>query len=103
MDNTNALPLGSPDDVSLALGFDLGNLAPLAMATVNVLVSEDGDAIGTLALAQRDSDPDSVTVITLSGQSVVAVTVPEPATGLLFGGGLMALLALNRRRNRMKE
>lgn len=97
LDNTNTLPLGSPDDVSLALGFDLGNLAPLAMATVNVLISEDGDAIGSLALVQRDSDPDSVTVITVSGQSVIAATVPEPSTGLLFGGGLMALMALNRR------
>lgn len=101
LDDTNALPSGSPDDVSLTLGFDLGNLAPWATTMVNVHVSEDGDTIGSLALVQRDSDPGSVTVITVSGQSVVAATVPEPATGLLFGGGLMALLALNRCRNRM--
>lgn len=90
LDNTNAAPIGLPDDLSMALGFELGTLNPLDTATINVLISEDNDFIGSLALAHHDSGPASTTVITLSGQSTVT-PVPEPSTLLLLDSGLLAL------------
>ena len=32
--------------------------------------------------------------------SLVVTSVPEPATGLMFGAGLLGLMAMRRRRNR---
>lgn len=88
LDNTNALPPGSPDDVALALGFDLGNLAPSGTATIDLLISEAMRSTGSLALLQRDTDPGSTTVITFSGQVNNAATVPEPASIALLVLGL---------------
>ena len=96
LDNTNATPMGSPDDVSMALGFELGTLNPLDTAVINILISEDNDFIGSLALAHHDSDPGSATVITLSGQSAIT-PIPEPSTLLLLGSGLLALGGFNMR------
>lgn len=95
LDDLNAVPIESPDDVAMALGFNLGTLNPLEAARVTVLLSEDGDSIGSLALVHHDSDPGSTTFITLSGQSAVA-TVPEPSSLLLLGVGLLAFTALKR-------
>lgn len=97
LDNTNAFPIGFPDDVSMALGFSLGNLNPFDTARINILISEDGDSIGSLALAQHDSDPLSTTVITMSGKSNVA-PIPEPSTFILLGTGLVGLGFFGRRR-----
>jgi hypothetical protein len=73
LDNSNALPEGSPDDVSMALGFEftIGTLNPLDTATVTIFISEDGDFLGSFALVQRDSD--TQTVITMSGQATVII------------------------------
>ena len=73
LDNSNALPEGSPDDVSMALGFQftIGTLNPSDTATVTIFISEDGDFLGSFALVQRDTD--SETTITLSGQAAVVL------------------------------
>ncbi len=93
LDGSNALPAASPDDVSLALSFAPGMLAPGATMRVELMISEDGDALGGFALRQRDSDPSSATVVTYSG---AATLVPEPATVWLVAAGL-ALLARRAR------
>lgn len=96
LDDTNALPASSPDDVSMALSFALGDLLDGFSAAIDIQISEDGDALPGLALSQLD--PQNPTVITYSGRATV---VPEPSTGLLAMTGLAALgLALSRRGRR---
>lgn len=94
LDGTNAVPAGSPDDVSMALSFLIGQLAPGATARIEILISEDGDSLGGFAIDQRDSDARSTTRISYSGALTI---IPEPGTALLMGAGL-ALLALRRGR-----
>ena len=67
LDNSNSIPQSAPNDVAMSLGFSLGNLVPGATATVLVQISEQNHALGSFSLIQRDSDPNSTTVITLSG------------------------------------
>lgn len=94
LDGTNAVPQASPDDVSMALAFAIPALAPGEVARFELMLSEDGDALGGFAIRQRDADARSSTVITFSGQGAV---VPEPGTALLFAAGLGCLAARLRR------
>lgn len=93
LDGTNAVPASTPDDVAMALSFALGPLGPGQIARFEVMLSQDGDAIGGLALCQLDADPRSTTVVTYSGRASV---VPEPGTALLLGAGITGV-ALRRR------
>ena len=93
LDGTNAVPIGAPEDVSMALSFVIGLLNPGQTARFEILLSEDGDALGGFAIRQRDIDPRSTTVITYSGTASI---VPEPGTLVLLGAGL-ALVAARRR------
>ena len=86
--------IGAPDDVSMALAFAIPALLPGQTARFELLLSEDGDALGGFRLRQRDIDPLSTTVITYSG---VASIVPEPGTALLVAAGAAALAAFARR------
>ncbi len=96
LDSMNAVPLGMPDDVAMALGFLLGSLDPGGSVSIRILLSEDFDQLGSLALVHQDLDSED-TVITMSGQ-VVPTGVPEPGTLVLLGMGLAALAAVRRSR-----
>ena len=94
LDGTNAVPASAPDDVSMALSFTVADLAPGQIARFVLMLSEDGDSLGSFAIRHRDSDPRSDTVITFSGTASI---VPEPGTAALLALGA-ATLALRRRR-----
>jgi hypothetical protein len=98
LEDTNATPAGSEDDVSLALGFLLGPLGPSSSVSIRVFISEDLDSIGSLRLLHKDANSVGQ-VITLSGQ-VVGAQVPEPSTLFLLGLGLTALATVHRRRSK---
>lgn len=83
LDNTNAVPASLPDDVSMALGFRIGDLKPGQARSVRVLISEDADVLGSLALIHRDADSNSGTFITFSGQADVG---PRELTNLMVTG-----------------
>lgn len=98
LDGTNAVPFSAPEDVSMALSFLLGTLAPGQIARFELMISEDGDALGGFRLRQRDIELDSSTEITFSGAASV---VPEPGTALLLGFGLSLLSGSARSRRRI--
>ncbi len=97
LDSTNSVPAALPDDVSLGLGFSLGDLPPGAMGTISVLLSEDGDVEGSLALQHFDTDAASFDSLTVSGS---VVFVPEPTTCLLLSVAAFLLLAKSSTRRR---
>jgi hypothetical protein len=80
LDDANAAPAETPNDVSLALGFQLGTLTPGHQLIVQVLLSDAGSSIGGFALQHFDMDPDSFATLTVSG-----VAVPEPSSVVLAG------------------
>jgi hypothetical protein len=96
LDNSNGVPAGSEDDVSLALAFDFDLLAGQT-AIVTFLVSQT--APGGFFLSHTDADSDvtlyfSADLDIRGGQT----PVPLPATAVLFGAGLGALSVFRRYR-----
>lgn len=87
LDNANGVPAGSEDDVSLALGFDIGTF----LSGQRLLVSLDLSLsdIGGL----RHSDPDSNSRFYFNGNAALQdiVDVPEPGILLLLIIGLAGL------------
>ncbi len=102
LDGSNAFP--PEDDVSLALSFDVGDLGVGDVATFRIMISEDGDRFGAFDLTQSDTDPDSTTRITYSGDATVdrfmapTSPIPEPSAALLFVSGWTVIAASARRR-----
>lgn len=97
LDGTNVFP--PPDDVAMALSFDLGALNAGSIAEIGILISEDADSIGNFAMTQADADPASTTQITYSGvvnPTLDASPLPEPGAGLLFTTGVL-IMGLRRR------
>ena len=80
LDVSNAVSAPSPDDVSLALAFQLGGIADGQAVRVEVLLSDQGNTLNDFAIQQFDTDLESFDALTISG----AAAVPEPS-GLLLG------------------
>jgi hypothetical protein len=100
LDGTNLIAIGSPDDVSMALSFEVAPLANGRKTTMEILVSEAGNSIGSFAIRHADVDPGSVTQISYSGRAFSG-PIPEPRAALLYGAGLLLVsLSLQRTRRR---
>jgi hypothetical protein len=98
LSNTNEERVGSPGDVSTALGFKLVSLGIGDASTFQILMSTDLASIGGLSMTQRD--PIYSDTLTLSGQQlVVPGPTPELSSLVLYGTGLI-LLALTRAHGR---
>jgi len=84
LDNTNNVPSGLEDDVSLALGFNIGDF--LTNQTLVATFTISNQNIGGLS----HNDPNSMTTFYFNGTvELIPITVPEPKTLFLFAFGLM--------------
>ena len=94
LDNSNGVPAGAEDDVSLALGFDLGNILAGETWTLSFFVSTEN--IGGLF----HGDADSGTGVYVNGAVSMqqGAAVPEPSTWLAFLLGLTGLSLVQRKR-----
>jgi hypothetical protein len=95
LDNTNAVPSGSPDDVSWALGWDF-ILPAGSTAVINLFLSAAEPSSGFYL---SHTDPDSRETIYFSGILSLRDTpqpVPEPSALLMFASGLAACSCFRR-------
>ncbi len=116
----NGSGLGRPEDVSMALSFELGMMDIGDSAIVDIMISEDGDFLGTFWMTQTDAYPITGTEITYSGlvssegsepgsepgnepgnepSGDPQSAIPEPSSALVFAlGALVTSGAIRRRR-----
>jgi hypothetical protein len=86
LDNTNAIPMALPDDVSMAMGWDFVlNVGETAL--IDLVLSNTDPGTGFYL---THTDPDSNASVYLSS-SLRITAAPEPSVVLLFGLGLMGI------------
>jgi hypothetical protein len=86
LDNTNSVPSSSVNDVSLALGFNVGDFLVNQTLVATFTISDQN--IGGLS----HTDPDSMTKFYFNGTvELLPITVPEPKTLFLLALGLVLL------------
>jgi hypothetical protein len=101
LDNSNTVPSGSENDVSMAMGWDF-NLDTGETAFITLTLSETAPTSG-FYLAQFDNDTGAG--LYFSGNLNITGggnPVPEPATMLLMATGLTGLLGARARRKMKK-
>jgi len=104
LDNSNGVPAGSADDVSMAMGWDFF-LAADETATITLTLSETAPQSG-FYLAHYDSSPTGALPPSIYLYSSLNIqgggAVPEPGTMLLMATGLTGLLGTRLRRKMQK-
>jgi hypothetical protein len=100
LDNSNGVPAGLEDDVSLAMGWDFF-LGVGDTATISLLLSE---TMPTGGFYLSHTDPDSNYTFYLSSALDITGTppAPEPTLVYLLAIGMAGLLATSRRRSLSK-
>lgn len=99
LENSNGVPAGSEDDVSMALGWDF-TLATDEIAYITMTVSQNQPTSG-FYLTQFDPDSQE-SLYFFSNLTIRGGNVPEPATMLLMGTGLIGLFGYSRRKSMHK-
>ena len=96
LDNTNAIPAGFEDDVSMALGWDFA-LGVDQTAIISLVLS---DIAPTSGFYLSQTDPDSQSSIYFSSNLTISQgqppTIPEPSVIWLLGMGLLGAAAQSR-------
>lgn len=88
LDNSNIFP--PADDVSMALSFQAALLGVDETFIIEIMISEDGDTLGSFSILQTDPESSPATTITYSGEArIVGEVIPEPNAALLFGVGAL--------------
>ncbi len=103
LDNSNGVPQDTPDDVSMAMGWNF-TLAANETAWVTLYLSETAPTSG-FYLAQFDNDTTGAGLYFSGNLNITgggSNPVPEPATMLLMATGLTGLLGA-RARKKMKK
>lgn len=107
LDNTNSVPSGLEDDVSMAMGWDF-SLAANETATISLILDVVAPISG-FYLSQ--TDPETGSSIYFSSTLGIELSdpgnpgpnpVPEPGTLLLTGLGLVGILGVGRRKASIK-
>ena len=95
LDNSNGVPAGAEDDVSMAMGWDF----TLANGETALIMLMLGTIQPTSGFFLEHNDPDSDKSIYLSSTLGISLSpIPVPAAIWLFGSGLLGLIGFSRRK-----
>ena len=96
LDNTNAIPAGSEDDVSMAIGWDF-SLSAKEFAVVDFLLSDTPPPSGFhLSHTDHPESNDGTGASIYFSSYLNTQSIPEPGTVLLLGLGMLSLLGIRR-------
>lgn len=100
LDNSNGVPPGSEDDVSMALAWDF-TLTAGETAMIQLIFAEETPSAPYLYLSHTDPDSGDYSIY-YSGTLAIeggAVPIPEPGTLILLGSFLLGLIGIKNKKN----